>query len=408
MTEDFSSYRNQKQTLYDNPKHNRLTINYFSTKYTLYYNIICYICFKFDTMQKLILFSAFLILTAMPFQGISQQDGLILEVSALGEAVIHHTLEPGQTLYGISKTYGVDIHDLMETNPDQNVSELKIGQDIRVPVKKSRLCYQLRQCSSEQTVPVYYIAKKQDNLFRIARIYFDSSVEQLKLLNNISGTSVSEGQVIKIGWLPYSDYLQAYLSPAQLEAISKPAPHDVGIVEEEIAITDTEVDMTEEIKHETTHTDSPVVAELEETPEPELIAMDSADPSSEVMSVLEEIEEEKPVSKSRYFEEEEEERLVFNPDNLELITMGATAYWNKNRSSKKGFYILHKFLPVNTLIEITNPVTRNTVLAKVVGTIPDNIYAPEISMVVTSEVAEALGAIDKKFYTQIKYPDMGL
>jgi len=60
-------------------------------------------------MKKLIVFSAFLILMSLPYQSISQQDGLILEVSALGEAVIHHTLEPGQTLYGISKTYGVDI-----------------------------------------------------------------------------------------------------------------------------------------------------------------------------------------------------------------------------------------------------------------------------------------------------------
>lgn len=362
-------------------------------------------------MKKLIVFSAFLILMSLPYQSISQQDGLILDVSALGEAVIHHTLEPGQTLYGISKTYGVDIHDLMETNPDQNVSELKIGQDIRVPVKKSRLCYQLRHCSSEQTVPVYYIAKKQDNLFRIARIYFDSSVEQLKLLNNISGTTVSEGQVVKIGWLPYSDYLQAYLSPAQLEAISKPAPHDVGIVDEDVVIEETvEEDITEELPTETL-AESSSIAEIKDSPELELTAMDSADPSSEVMSVLEEMgetKEEKAVPRIRYFEEEEEERLIFNPDNLELITKGATAYWNKNRSSKKGFYILHKFLPVNTLIEITNPVTRNTVLAKIVGTIPDNIYAPEISMVVTSEVAEALGAIDKKFYTQIKYPDIGL
>src|SRR5690625_7757570 len=115
----------------------------------------------------------------------------------------------------------------METNPDQNVSELKIGQDIRVPVKKSRLCYQLRHCSNEQTVPVYHIAKKQDNLYRIARIYFDSSVEQLKLLNNISVTIVSKDQEDTIGWLPYSDYLPSYLSPAHLEASSIPAPHDV-------------------------------------------------------------------------------------------------------------------------------------------------------------------------------------
>lgn len=342
---------------------------------------MCYICSKLKSMKKLILFSAFLIFLALPGWTSAQNDGLILEVSAQGEAMIHHTLEPGQTLYGISKTYGVDIHDLIARNPDQDVSELKIGQDIQIPVRKSRLCYQLRHCSGEQSIPVYYIAQKKDNLFRIARIYFDSSIEQIKLLNNISGSDVSEGQMIKIGWLPYSDYLQAYLSPAQIEVISRPAPPEIEIVEEEEEIV---IDMTQ-------------------TPEPELTAMDS-DPSSEVISVLEGIGKKNSSDRLRIFEEEGEEKLIFNPDKLDLVTQGATAYWNKNRSSKKGFYILHKFLPVNTLIEVTNPVTKNKVLAKVVGVIPDNIYAPEISMVVTSEVAQALGAIDKKFYTTITYP----
>lgn len=336
------------------------------------------------TTIKLSLFILNIIFLPMTLS--SQEAGLELFYETGEGLVLHHTLAEGQTLYGISKTYGADINTLMTHNSQNKVDDLKIGQDIVVPIAKESICYRADNCSFSQKIPVLYTAQKKDNLFRIARIYFNTSVEQVKLLNQMHSTVLSNDQVLLIGWLPYNDELKSYLSPKAIKVISQVTPQEAEIREE-----------------------APVAMEESATfGEPVLVTMNT-DKAEEVNVVLEGIgRKNERINENIYADVSGDVLPAFNPANRKLITSGATAYWNKNKSSKKGYYILHKDLPVNTMIRITNPVTGNTVLAKVVGEIPDKIYAPEISLVVTTEVAQALGAIDKKFYTRIAYPELGL
>lgn len=333
------------------------------------------------TKIRLFLNLLFLTITFLPLA--AQQEGLELFINNYDQPIIHHTLEQGQTLYGISKSYDADLNGLIAQLPGGQVDDLKIGQDIIVPVDKSKLCYRAMDCPSDRKIPVYYKAQRKDNLFRIARIYFDSSVEQVKMMNQMNNTVLSDEQLIKIGWLPYKDEWQSYLSPNQINAIVQIAPQEA------------------EIRDETT----PEFSQENSVSEPVLLTV-KEDKSEEVNNVLEGIGSRNEDYNERIYEYDDAvaSMSVFNPNNLPVMSQGATAYWNKNKSSKKGFYLLHKSLPVNTMIRITNPVTNQKVVAKVVGRIPDKIYAPEISLVVTTEVARALGAIDKKFYTRIEYP----
>lgn len=309
----------------------------------------------------------------------AQPSGLQIYMDDHNQPIIHHTLEQGQTIYGVSKSYDADLDALIDRLPGSEVDDLKIGQDIIVPVRKDKICYLEMDCPDGLKIPVYYKAQRQDNLFRIARIYFDTSVEQLKLINNLKTSLLSNDQYLTIGWLPYTDEWQSYLSVQQMEVIAQVTPQEAEISE--------------------------IVAEAEPVSEPVLLTMNE-EKHEEVNSILEGIGSRNQLNNERIYADDELEAPTFNPENRKLVTSGATAYWNKNKSSKKGFYLLHKTLPLNTLIQITNPVTHQSVLAKVVGKIPENIYSPEISVVVTTEVAQALGAIDKKFYTKITYPEL--
>ena len=47
-------------------------------------------------------------------------------------------VEPGQTMYSLSKTYEISIEDLYELNPELKASGLKAGQTIKVPAGKSK------------------------------------------------------------------------------------------------------------------------------------------------------------------------------------------------------------------------------------------------------------------------------
>jgi len=70
-------------------------------------------------------------------------------------------------------------------------------------------------------------------------------------------------------------------------------------------------------------------------------------------------------------------------------------------SSKK--LVLHRTAPIGTVIKITNPATNKTTLAKVVGRFADNEANKDVILVVTKNVAESIGAIDKRFRVTISY-----
>lgn len=70
-------------------------------------------------------------------------------------------------------------------------------------------------------------------------------------------------------------------------------------------------------------------------------------------------------------------------------------------SSKK--LVLHRIAPVGTVIKITNPMTNRTTFAKVVGRFTENESTKDVILVMTKDVAESLGAIDKRFQVTISY-----
>ena len=65
--------------------------------------------------------------------------------------------------------------------------------------------------------------------------------------------------------------------------------------------------------------------------------------------------------------------------------------------------VLHRTAPMGTVIRITNPMTGKSTFAKVVGRFTDNQSTQGVMIVMTKNVAEAVGAIDKRFHVTISY-----
>jgi len=65
--------------------------------------------------------------------------------------------------------------------------------------------------------------------------------------------------------------------------------------------------------------------------------------------------------------------------------------------------VLHRTAPIGTVIKITNPMTNLTTYAKVVGRFTDNASTKDVIIVVTKNVADSLGALDKRFHVTISY-----
>lgn len=65
--------------------------------------------------------------------------------------------------------------------------------------------------------------------------------------------------------------------------------------------------------------------------------------------------------------------------------------------------ILHRTAPIGTVMRITNPMNNRTTFAKVVGRFTDSQSTHDAIIVMTKNVAEALGALDKRFQVNISY-----
>jgi LysM repeat protein len=65
--------------------------------------------------------------------------------------------------------------------------------------------------------------------------------------------------------------------------------------------------------------------------------------------------------------------------------------------------VLHRTAPIGTVIRITNPMTNRTTFAKVVGRFTDNEQTKDVIIVMTKNVAQSLGALDKRFQVSLSY-----
>ena len=65
--------------------------------------------------------------------------------------------------------------------------------------------------------------------------------------------------------------------------------------------------------------------------------------------------------------------------------------------------VLHRTAPVGTIMQITNPMSKRVTYAKVVGKFTENESTKDVIIVMTKAVADALGALDKRFLCNLTY-----
>lgn len=139
--------------------------------------------------------SRFVIISAM----------LLAAVSAFCEQKTH-TVQKGETLYSISRQYGISVNELRQLNGLTETSILKVGQVLNVSAeteaKKETAGTAAASSSNKKSEaqPVYddYTVKAGDTLYSIARAN-DISVAELKKINNFDDSTVLKyGVVIKI------------------------------------------------------------------------------------------------------------------------------------------------------------------------------------------------------------------
>ncbi len=108
--------------------------------------------------------------------------GQILKIPNYSSNYITYRVVSGDTLYSIAKKYNTSVSEIKKLN-NLTSDILSIGQVLKIP-------------ESEQNY-FNYIVKNKDTLYSIAKKY-NTSVSEIKTLNNLTSDILSIGQVLKI------------------------------------------------------------------------------------------------------------------------------------------------------------------------------------------------------------------
>lgn len=79
------------------------------------------------------------------------------------------------------------------------------------------------------------------------------------------------------------------------------------------------------------------------------------------------------------------------------------AHWQKESKIDSDFLALHRLAPINSIIAINNPMNNRTLYVKVIGRIPDAVYADNVIVVISPKAATLLGARDANFFVKMRY-----
>jgi murein DD-endopeptidase MepM/ murein hydrolase activator NlpD len=116
--------------------------------------------------------------------------GLFPEKLAADEGV--HTVQKGETVYSIARSFGIGSDQLMRFNGITDPTKLQVGQRLKIPGDSPSLP-QASKAGDEKAAPIRYRVVKRDTLYSIARQH------GISLNTLIEANGISNGYVLREG-----------------------------------------------------------------------------------------------------------------------------------------------------------------------------------------------------------------
>lgn len=112
-----------------------------------------------------------------------------MNVFLVASADVYHTVKPGETLYRLSREYGVSVEELKGINRIKDVSDISVGT--RLLIKKEQ---------DSKAAYTTYIVNRGDTLYGIARKN-GMSVAEILQINGLNESHILKvGEVLKLGF----------------------------------------------------------------------------------------------------------------------------------------------------------------------------------------------------------------
>jgi len=308
---------------------------------------------------KILLFSTFLLISSAPVFAANLRDSIGVE-NKDGKKIIIHKLDPKDNYYSLGRRYKVSPKAIMQFN---NNASLPIGGIIKVPTDRPFLESSYNTPAKQQTTTPPPAPVKQPTPQQPVKQQAQQQNQQTVATQNNAPTQdykVSAGET--------------------LYSISKRFGTTVEDLTSLNGLTSTTLTPGQVIKVRAGQSTAPVQPAPQTTAKPDatsvVLPSDSANANR--------------FNANKYG--------LYEKDEQGVATWMDDADLDPNKK-----LVLHRTAPIGTVIKITNPMTNLTTYAKVVGRFTDNASTKDVLIVVTKNVAESLGALDKRFHVNISY-----
>lgn len=132
---------------------------------------------------------------------LSSKDTVLLIVQH-NQKIVLHEVKPKQTLFAITKYYGITMEELYAYNPEYQIqTTLQPDALIKIPVpNKAIRRYKGEEFKKELYAPIYYVVSQGENLYGICKRHFNMPVDTILKRNGLKNQSIRPGQLLHMGW----------------------------------------------------------------------------------------------------------------------------------------------------------------------------------------------------------------
>lgn len=352
--------------------------------------------------------------TQLPFNGESP-----INSSNNTSATITYTIKAKDNLNMLAEKYGTTVNEIKRVNNLTSIN-LQIGQVLQIPSSGSIIeeapvnnpvatyTPPVKTVSTNRESAATHSVKAKENLNLIAQMY-GTTVENIKSLNGLTSNNLQIGQILKI---PSTGAVVENTAVAVETKVEKPA---VKIETPKPAVKTENVISDGSIEHivaagETIYS----IAKKFNTTTYQITTTNNLTSNNLKVGQSLKIKSLAPVGVNSVQQSDNDEPV----ESMVTPTLkGAPSKYGISQVEEKGvavwiedqdldpnkMLILHRTAPVGTIIKITNPMTSRSTFAKVVGKYTENETTKDVIIVMTKAVADAIGALDKRFACTLSY-----
>ncbi|MEJ8757179.1 LysM peptidoglycan-binding domain-containing protein [Pontibacter sp. H259] len=292
-----------------------------------------------------------------------------------GKFFVKHKVEPKETLYALSRKYGVPVSQIVESNPTVEAS-INIGQIVLIP-RKAALSAAVNNAAttpakaavpaaSNRTFTVNAKGEKlhkveaKQTLYSIARMHA-VSVENIKAWNKLASNEIEIGSELIVGKGAVPTASKPIYVPEADDEVAKP------------------VATTTATKPATPAKTTPA------TTTPAKVEVAVSEPATTVT------------------EREEEAGTTETAAGVKKVIESGMAEMIDPKADTNKYLALHKSAPVGTIMQVKNQMNGQVVYVRVIGKLPETGSNNNVVVRVSKKAYQKLGAVDQRFRVEVSY-----